>query len=196
MAKVLLVRRLSGDDLKKVWYTAEEYRRFDQDRRRTVAIVHQAAEYNVKIDSSKYTSLGLEKYLEAASPYLYKRSPSNYPSKVNKPKISRQEKVWQHTRDVLAHQEYDRMYRVHQHPTPPYPPMYYNYNTPNTMGYRSNYYADATYQPYMEATPESFYPPQQPMSRNFHPYNYATNQTSAHYGPYFGDSPIVITPAA
>lgn len=198
MAKVVLIRRPSSEEVKTRWYRTEEYRKFDQDRRRTVSMILQARVHDLKIDSERYTIVGVEKYVESAMTSMTSkrltnscdsRSQRQYPSNSSSSRSSssshndRKDKVWQHTQEVLANQYYDRMYQMQPPPPPPpqQPPHYGYYS-----GYSTPYCMDPMYGPY----------PCDPYRQH-------------HYNPSFGFAPpissysccptdksVVITPAA
>jgi hypothetical protein len=215
MARVVTIRRLSSHEINQVWYRAEEYRRFDQDRRRTVAIVHEAREYNMSIDSDRYTALGLEKYLDAIafsnSPVMCKSSPTIKPmnpncqnqqlnsntshaSSIN----SRKGKVWLHTQEVLTNQYNERMNCMQQHLPQQHSPQPHSHVQHQSPQFQQYYYYNG-YNPYcidpayggsyghsMEHFQHHHY-------NNIH-HGFAPPMNS--YSCYRHDKSVVITPAA
>lgn len=147
MARVVLVRKLSKEEGRQVWYNGEEYRTFDHERRKTVAVIQHAIDRKQPFDSRTYTVLGLEKYLRkpkkvVAAPESATASSS---SSVNQPKSAqdtavnkRKEMIHQHAQTVLAkqyHQETPEKQQEQQQQQPSSPYDYYG----QPYGYYYNY---------------------------------------------------------
>jgi hypothetical protein len=67
MAKVVVVRKISKEDGKHIWYNWFDYRSFERERRKAVAYFQDAIENKRIVDPKKHTISGLEKYLNMRS---------------------------------------------------------------------------------------------------------------------------------